>query len=78
MVVFHLLLPMVLSPKSPENAVIQTGLDIIPTPNVRTVVFHGVVVNAVIVPLEVFCGRESLVALPASDRLGEIYQNDDC
>ena len=63
MLIPYMLLPVILPSKFPNNIIIQTELDGILTSFVGAEVFHGVVVDTIVLPLEIFWGRESLVTL---------------
>jgi hypothetical protein len=71
--IFHMLLPMILPSKSPDNAVIQTWFDRVPTPIVGTEVLDLVVMNAVVVPFEIFWRGKAAGTLFAANWSGVIH-----
>lgn len=73
MLVSHMLLPMVLSSKTPEHAVIQRRFDSISAPFMRTKVFDGEVVDRGFVSFEVFRECEGLLALLAFCRADVVF-----
>lgn len=59
---FHMLLPMILPPKSPDNTLFNVRPHGVAAPVVRAEVLDCVVVNAVVVPLKVFGRGEASAA----------------
>jgi fumarate reductase subunit D len=56
-VILHVLLPMILPSESPDDAIIKTRFDGIPTPIVQAEIFDLVVVNNAVVMLFVIFGQ---------------------
>ena len=59
--ILHMLLPVILSPKSPDRAIVQTT-DSVPAPVIRAVILDFGVMYTIVMPLEIFQRKKLFVA----------------